>query len=398
MGDAQHKERREEAHLIAKLRDARDAIAAAPRAQRPRYPKVADRGVSLRFAQDFHAALENVLGSAEVARRMTSEHIVGDRDPVTDEPIGEWPRTNYMADVRPWSILALESVTLVSLVETLYIAAEVTGDPSFLRDADGRPYFGKPSVFVSYTWRNGFGDVVAALQGIVGSDAFVWWDIFAIAQCNHTSEAKANLKEDLNAVDAGGVVAACARLCLVVVPWEDPKAFGRVWCLNEVHMAIKAEKEIRLVMPPRETDRFLQLLVDDFDSIEVAVSKIDMRKAQATKEEDRERILRQIEESIGFNEVNKRIILELRKWLARVAKTELDILPWTKQATSALTNSYARLLCEQCKLDDAEPLFREALDGRRATLGDRHSRTLTSIHNCAMLLKQQGKLDDAEPM
>ena len=195
--ELQRKRRREEAHLIAKLRDARDAIAAAPRAQKPRYPKVADRGVSLRFARDFHAALEYEVGSEEVARRMTSEHIVGDRDPVTDEAIGEWPRTNYMADVRPWSILALEKVTLVSLVETLYVAAEVTGDPSFLRDADGRPYFGKPSVFVSYTWRNGFGDVFSALQGIVGSDAFLWWDIFAIGQCNHTSEARANLREEI---------------------------------------------------------------------------------------------------------------------------------------------------------------------------------------------------------
>ena len=123
-----------------------------------------------------------------------------------------------------------------------------------------------------------------------------------------------------------------------------------------------------------------------------------MRKAQATRDKDRERILRQVEESIGFNEVNKRIIRKLREWLAREAKTALDLLPRSKRATSDLINNYASLLHKQGKLDDAEPLFREALDGRRATLGDRHPSTLTSINNYAQLLRNQGKLDDAQPL
>ncbi|MEO0477494.1 MAG: histidine kinase dimerization/phospho-acceptor domain-containing protein [Planctomycetota bacterium] len=46
----------------------------------------------------------------------------------------------------------------------------------------------------------------------------------------------------------------------------------------------------------------------------------------------------------------------------------------------------------------AEPLFREALDGSRATLGDRHPHTLLSINYYARLLHAQGKLDEAEPL
>ena len=42
--------------------------------------------------------------------------------------------------------------------------------------------------------------------------------------------------------------------------------------------------------------------------------------------------------------------------------------------------------------------MREALEGRRRTLGDTHPDTLTSINNLASLLQDQGKLSEAEPL
>ena len=56
----------------------------------------------------------------------------------------------------------------------------------------------------------------------------------------------------------------------------------------------------------------------------------------------------------------------------------------------------AALRQAQGKLDEAEPLISEALEAFRATLGDRHPRTLASIANMASLLQAQGKLDEAE--
>ena len=44
----------------------------------------------------------------------------------------------------------------------------------------------------------------------------------------------------------------------------------------------------------------------------------------------------------------------------------------------------ARMLQDQGKYDEAEPLFREALKVRRETLGDRHPSTLASINNLGM--------------
>ena len=51
---------------------------------------------------------------------------------------------------------------------------------------------------------------------------------------------------------------------------------------------------------------------------------------------------------------------------------------------------------DQGKLEEAEPLYVEALDTSRATLGDQHPKTLGSINNLGMLYQAQGKLKEAE--
>ena len=52
----------------------------------------------------------------------------------------------------------------------------------------------------------------------------------------------------------------------------------------------------------------------------------------------------------------------------------------------------------QGSLDEARPLYEEALQASRETLGDRHPDTLGSINNLGMLLKAQGSLDEARPL
>ena len=54
------------------------------------------------------------------------------------------------------------------------------------------------------------------------------------------------------------------------------------------------------------------------------------------------------------------------------------------------------LLKAQGKYVEALPLYKEALETRRAVLGDRHPDALTSINNLASLLQATGELDEAE--
>jgi tetratricopeptide (TPR) repeat protein len=55
------------------------------------------------------------------------------------------------------------------------------------------------------------------------------------------------------------------------------------------------------------------------------------------------------------------------------------------------------LLQQLGRLDEAEPLFREAMESRRRMLGEEHPSTLISINNMGTLLYRQRKLSEAEP-
>jgi tetratricopeptide (TPR) repeat protein len=61
-------------------------------------------------------------------------------------------------------------------------------------------------------------------------------------------------------------------------------------------------------------------------------------------------------------------------------------------------NTLASELRDQGKYDEAEPLFREALEVRRETLGNRHPSTLGYINNLGTLLEAKGDLAAAEPL
>ena len=61
-------------------------------------------------------------------------------------------------------------------------------------------------------------------------------------------------------------------------------------------------------------------------------------------------------------------------------------------------NNLAVLLKDQGHYADAEPLYREALQGRREALGPRHPDTLRSLNDLATVLKDQGRYADAEPL
>jgi tetratricopeptide (TPR) repeat protein len=68
------------------------------------------------------------------------------------------------------------------------------------------------------------------------------------------------------------------------------------------------------------------------------------------------------------------------------------------QGTSITLGTLASELQDQGKYDKAEPLFREALEVDRETLGNRHPNTLAAISNLGGLLHAKGDLAAAEPL
>ena len=67
-----------------------------------------------------------------------------------------------------------------------------------------------------------------------------------------------------------------------------------------------------------------------------------------------------------------------------------------KSSSLSSINNLGLLLQAQGKLEEAAPLYREALQAKRETLGDKHPSTLISVFNLSQLLERQGEEDEAK--
>jgi hypothetical protein len=199
---------------------------------------------------------------------------------------------------------------------------------------------------------------------------------------------------------------------LLVLEWEDPKPLTRAWCVWEIACSIGTKLEV--IMSPVQASRMEQSFLDEIDALQGVFKStlcyadfaimvenlchVDVARAQASLPSDKEKIVVAIEKTVGLKGVNDSVSCELRSWLLVVGNAALSRVPQELRAESSLLRSVAKLLHSQGKFAEAEPLYREALEGRRRRLGPGDSATLTSLESLAGILQAQGKLAEAEPL
>ena len=152
---------------------------------------------------------------------------------------------------------------------------------------------------------------------------------------------------------------------------------------------VDTRSEFHVLMSPKNHESFATALADDFENIVFKTCNVDLKSAQAFNPSDRDNIFKAVEATAGFGEVNKVVIGIMREWMAKSGKEALLGLSEEERAVSTLQNNLAKLLHVQGKLSEAEPLYREALEARRRTLGDTRPDTLISINNFAILLQSR---------
>ena len=265
----------------------------------------------------------------------------------------------------------------------------------------GAALVGPASAFRSHAYDYLFLDAVdaavawgAAHPRADASPHFFYFDLLVVDQ--HGQNAVVGF-EALRDEFGGGVRAVGTTLFLL--DFAAPISLGRSWCVFEAATALSCGLRFEVVMPPRDEAAFALALVDDFDSLVRKTCTVDVARATAREPADQAIIQRAVREDMGgFLRVNQLVIGAMREWMVAAGYAALLKLPKEERAVSALQNALAILLKDQGKLSEAEPLYREALAGRRKALGDDHPDTLGSVNNFACLLQDQGKLSEAEPL
>jgi len=225
----------------------------------PRVP-CHERGVGLAFLEAM--AREVPLGTTP-GQLVHGSHTTG--------PPDDWQDFDLSQDA-----LCFRAVTLCtgrSLVETLQIASQLSGDSSFTHTPGGLPYFGPAQSFVSYGWHGTLiSELHDAMSSVRSSADFFWIDVFAIAQNQDNEERKVNNREDVSSFEA--VVAATETTCLYWNPWATPTPLRRVWCLYEILCTIRIKHPLLFAISPddllamRESPERLKFVIENLRSMD----------------------------------------------------------------------------------------------------------------------------------
>jgi tetratricopeptide (TPR) repeat protein len=180
-----------------------------------------------------------------------------------------------------------------------------------------------------------------------------------------------------------------------------------VW---EILGAAQKEKEMTILLGKSEQADFLDHLLNHYDEIMAAFSRIDARKAEAHFADDLRMIVDAVKKSPGYPVVNELLLGQLRRWFVSTGTKEVRALQLeqgdSEDVATGLHNLGSLLqdqgkldeAKEQGKLDEAKLMMEESLTIRRKIFGDKSSQVAESLNNLGLLLQKQGELDEAKLM
>eukprot|EP00730_Choanoeca_flexa_P015534 TRINITY_DN7154_c0_g1_i1.p1 TRINITY_DN7154_c0_g1~~TRINITY_DN7154_c0_g1_i1.p1 ORF type:complete len:638 (+),score=93.77 TRINITY_DN7154_c0_g1_i1:128-2041(+) len=254
--------------------------------------------------------------------------------------------------------------------------------------------------FVSHAWRYNFCQLTEALckyAGIashadadldsqrhgVGEDEniYFWLDLF----CNNQNTA-VTLPYEWWSKTFADSIGKIGHTLLLYGPWDDPIPLKRSWCLFELYASVKQGSKLEIV--PLDDEMLEAALETHIDEIVEAMRGMNVRKAQASKEDDQLKINEAIK-CLGFGELEAAV----RARLVQLWRNEAERALAADIMSPGLCTSTARLLELDGDLFTAEVLYRRA--HRLVSSSRPNPSAYFAMNNLACALHRLGRLDEA---
>jgi hypothetical protein len=124
-----------------------------------RRPPIEDRAVSQSFLHELMRSLK--CASPQTYTQLNSYMITGSKSLECACEVGQLENCKHWLEsgknpglCQQWVFRSfLARSTCLSLIETLMIAGDLTGDDTFTHDPSGEPFFGRATIFISYFWQ-----------------------------------------------------------------------------------------------------------------------------------------------------------------------------------------------------------------------------------------------------
>ena len=185
--------------------------------------------------------------------------------------------------------------------------------------------------FLSWTWQYRLGQVTSALQSysqkLDTEDIFFFMCFFTNNQFRIIVEGTEVGSLDLEKVFESNLV-RIGRMVAILDSWREPVYLSRIWTVYEQFIASKLAIPVTFTMPEAASES-LQLTVEGggaMKGISRALRHVDAEHACAWKEEDEEKVKSMIQETVGFQHVNRHVAQVMLNWIGSVVQEHIHEL------------------------------------------------------------------------
>ena len=196
----------------------------------------------------------------------------------------------------------------------------------------GEDNVGLAVIMLSYTWGYTLSDIKDGLEQYCKDHSLNPRRIFVLmcCLCVNQHRVKEGGKETFEtfAKSFRSCVEDIGKIVALMAPWRKPQYITRVWCDFEMYTAMTLEDrncDICVTMPQREKlDLFNCLCTGKgMDEMWTALRELDVWKAEASFQEDKDRIFDMIRLGEGFHKVNMAVSKYLQNWMVSTCEAAM---------------------------------------------------------------------------
>jgi len=265
---------------------------------------------------------------------------------------------------------------------------------------EGEDNVGPANRMLSYLWGYRIGDIIDCLEEYCTNNrmdpkrTYIW----ICCLCNNQHRVGENVPFDSFHTIFRDTVLNVGHVLALMAPWDSFHYLNRVWCIFELFTADATDDcKVEIIMPPKQKEEMFKSL-RYYDNLVGVLAATDIEKAEASKEEDKTKIMELVKRDTGVAVLNKHVNDLLQNCIQRVILTAVDDFGAQSDDRSmdlefaSLCFDAGYVMQEHNKYDDALILYNKALAVREKVLEKDHPDTILTHNSIRVVTKAKGGL------
>eukprot|EP00553_Chaetoceros_curvisetus_P012346 CAMPEP_0204642094 /NCGR_PEP_ID=MMETSP0717-20131115/51499_1 /ASSEMBLY_ACC=CAM_ASM_000666 /TAXON_ID=230516 /ORGANISM="Chaetoceros curvisetus" /LENGTH=566 /DNA_ID=CAMNT_0051662835 /DNA_START=48 /DNA_END=1749 /DNA_ORIENTATION=- len=206
---------------------------------------------------------------------------------------------------------------------------------AYVHSLKGEDHVGRATFMLSYAWKSRIGDITESLlnyckeKGLSPKRVYVWICCLCINQHRVVEGGTVELGNFQHTFRHR--LQGIGHILALMAPWQLPEYLRRIWCIFEMYEAYTIECKVEIIMPPEQEKLLLNSITSTANAegkngikeLLTGFSTIRVENASASQPEDRDNILRIIENGPGYAVFNTEINNYMRQWVVSMVRASV---------------------------------------------------------------------------